>query len=173
MTGPAGDRPRVRPTYVLDDRELLEGWLEFHRATLLTKCEGLTDDQRKARPISTSKLSLHGLIRHMAETERNWFRRILLHDPKLPRIWYDPAVPDSDPLAPLDNAHWEEDLAVWQRECATCSETAGRYGLDHAGEWREKQVTLRSSYLHMIQEYARHNGHADLIRELLDGSVGL
>jgi uncharacterized damage-inducible protein DinB len=172
MSSAAEDRPRVRPTYVLDDRELLDGWLEFHRATLVAKCEGLTDDQRKARPIPTSKLSLHGLVRHMAETERNWFRRILLRDPDVPRIWHDPAVPDS-PLVPLDDASWEEDLAAWQSECETCSETASHYGLDHTGEWREKKVTLRSSYMHMIQEYARHNGHADLIRELLDGSVGL
>jgi uncharacterized damage-inducible protein DinB len=172
MTGPAGDRPRVRPTYVLDERELLDGWLEFHRATLLAKCEGLTDDQRKARPIPTSMLSLHGLVRHMAEVERNWFRRVLLPDPDLPRIWINPAVADP-PLESVDDASWEEDLAAWQRECEACSETAARYGLDHTGEWREKQVTLRSSYLHMIQEYARHNGHADLIRELLDGSVGL
>jgi hypothetical protein len=60
---------RVRPTYVLHERELLDGWLEFHRATLLVKCEGLDDVQRKARPIDTSELSLHGLVRHMAETE--------------------------------------------------------------------------------------------------------
>ena len=72
---------RVRPTYVVDERELLDGWLEFHRATLLVKCEGLNDAQRKARPIPTSELSLHGLVRHMAETERNWFRRILLREP--------------------------------------------------------------------------------------------
>ena len=71
MTEPAGDRPRVRPTYVLDERELLDGWLEFHRSTLRVKCEGLDDAQRRAQPIPTSDLSLHGLVRHMAETERN------------------------------------------------------------------------------------------------------
>jgi uncharacterized damage-inducible protein DinB len=168
----ARDRSRVRPTYVLDERELLNGWLEFHRATLLVKCEGLDDAQRKARPIPTSELSLHGLVRHMAETERNWFGRILQRDPAIPWIWNDPAVTDS-PLVAIDSASWDADLAVWQSECRASSDAASRYDLDYTGEWRKKQVSLKSIYLHMIQEYARHNGHADLIRELLDGSVGL
>jgi uncharacterized damage-inducible protein DinB len=171
MTEPAGARPRVRPTYVLDERELLEGWLEFHRATLLVKCEGLDDAQRRARPIPTSEMSLHGLVRHMAETERNWFGRILLRDQATPRIW--PDAPADSPFPPIDTANWEDDCAVWQRECRASSAAASRHGLDDTGEWRGKQVSLKSIYLHMIQEYARHNGHADLIRELLDGSVGL
>jgi uncharacterized damage-inducible protein DinB len=156
---------------VLDERELLERWLEFHRATLLVKCEGLDDAQRRARPIPTSDLSLHGLVRHMAETERNWFGRILLREQATPRIWHDVAA--DDPFGPIDSANWEDDCAVWQSECRASSAAASRYALDHNGEWRGKQVSLKSIYLHMIQEYARHNGHADLIRELLDGSVGL
>jgi uncharacterized damage-inducible protein DinB len=172
MPGPTGDRPRVRPTYVLDERELLHGWLEFHRATLLVKCEGLDDSQRKARPIPTSDLSLHGLVRHMAETERNWFGRILLRDQTISRVWLDTTETDS-PFLPIDDASWQADLAVWKSECRASSDAASRYGLDHTGEWREKRVSLKSIYLHMIQEYARHNGHADLIRELLDASVGL
>ncbi len=172
MAEPARDRSRVRPTYVLHERELLDGWLEFHRATLLVKCEGLDDTQRKARPIPTSELSLHGLVRHMAETERNWFGRILLRDQAIPWIWDDPAVTDSS-LMTIDSASWDADLAVWQSECRASSDAASRYDLDYTGEWRKKQVSLKSIYLHMIQEYARHNGHSDLIRELLDGSVGL
>jgi uncharacterized damage-inducible protein DinB len=172
MTEPAGDRPRVRPTYVLDERELLNGWLEFHRATLSVKCEGLDDAQRRARPIPTSDLSLHGLVRHMAETERNWFGRILLRDQAIPRIWYD-ATGTDNAFLPIESANWEADFAVWQSECRAGSAAASRHGLDDTGEWRGKQVSLKSIYLHMIQEYARHNGHADLIRELLDGSVGL
>jgi uncharacterized damage-inducible protein DinB len=157
---------------VLDERELLEGWLEFHRATLLVKCEGLDDAQRRARPIPTSDLSLHGLVRHMAETERNWFGRILLRDLTIPRVWDDAAL-TGDISLPAEGASWEEDFAVWQSECRASAAAASRYGLDYTGEWREKQVSLKSIYLHMIQEYARHNGHADLMRELLDGSVGL
>ena len=69
----------------------------------------------------TSKLSLHGLLRHMAEVERNWFRRTLLREPDAPPIWYDPAVEDSE-LVPLDDADWDTDLAAWHAEC----DAAGR-----------------------------------------------
>src|ERR1039457_4982827 len=68
------DPRRQEPAFVLGERQMLEGWLEFHRVTLLLKCEGLDDAARKCRPVPTSKLSLHGLVRHMAEVERNWFR---------------------------------------------------------------------------------------------------
>jgi uncharacterized damage-inducible protein DinB len=89
------DTRRETPAFVLAERQLLEAWLEFHRMTLLLKCEGLDDDERKTRPVTTSKLSLHGLVRHMAEVERGWFRRVLLRDPDAPYIWAHPAVEDS------------------------------------------------------------------------------
>ena len=85
---------------------MLEAWLEFHRTTLLLKCEGLDDAARKRRPVPTSKLSLHGLIRHMAEVERGWFRRTLLGE-DAPRIWMDTAVDDLD-LVPIDDADWDD-----------------------------------------------------------------
>jgi uncharacterized damage-inducible protein DinB len=158
---------RVRPTYARDERELLDRWLEFHRATLIAKCEGLTDPQRKDRPVAQSELSLHGLVRHLAETERNWFQRVLLRDLDRPPIWPGGA------LVPLDEANWEDDLDVWRAECEASRRAAESHELDDYGFWRDKQVSLRSIYLHMIQEYARHNGHADFIRELEDGAVGL
>jgi uncharacterized damage-inducible protein DinB len=161
------NQSRIRPTYARDERELLDGWLEFHRATLLAKCEGLTDRQRKDRPIASSELSLHGLVRHLAETERNWFQRILLRDLDRPLIWPGGA------FVPLDEAIWEDDLDVWRAECNSGRRVAESRSLDDYGFWRDKQVSLRSIYLHMIQEYARHNGHADFIRELEDGVVGL
>jgi hypothetical protein len=76
------------------------------------------------------------------------------------------------PFVPLDDAKWEDDVAAWRQESETCRTAAAAHGLDDTGMWRDKQVSLRSIYNHMIQEYARHNGHADLIRELLDGTVG-
>lgn len=165
------DPRREEPPFVLPEREMLEAWLEFHRATLLLKCEGLDDDERKARPVKTSKLSLHGLVRHMAEVERNWFRRVLLRAPDTPPIWYDPAVEDSE-LVPLDDATWQSDLEVWKAECEHSREAAAGHSLDDTGLRRGRACSLRWIYVHMIEEYARHNGHADLIRELLDGAVG-
>jgi uncharacterized damage-inducible protein DinB len=165
------DPRRSEPPFVLGEREMLEQWVEFHRTTLLLKCEGLDDAGRKSRPVPTSKLSLHGLVRHMAEVERNWFHRVLLREPETPPIWLDPAVDDSE-LVPLDDADWDADLAAWQAECEHSREAAAAHQLDDTGIRRGKPCTLRWIYVHMVEEYARHNGHADLIRELVDGSVG-
>jgi uncharacterized damage-inducible protein DinB len=167
------DARRREPEFTLGEREMLEGWLEFHRMTLLIKCEGLDDDRRKARPVATSKLSLHGLVRHMAEVERGWFSRTLLANAKEPYIYYTSEEDDDIELTPLDNAVWEDDLAIWQRECERSRGHAARFDLDHRGRQRSgNEVSLRWIYTHMIEEYARHNGHADLIRELVDGAVG-
>ncbi len=165
------DPRRREPTYLLGERDMLEAWLEFHRTTLELKCEGLDDEVRKRRPVATSALSLHGLVRHMAEVERNWFARTLLRDPTVAPIWYDPAVEDSE-LVPLDDADFDADLATWREECEASRAAAASRGLDETGMRRGEEVSLRWIYVHMIEEYARHNGHADLLRELVDGSVG-
>jgi uncharacterized damage-inducible protein DinB len=165
------DPRRQEPDYMLGERDMLEHWLEFHRTTLLLKCEGLDDEQRKRRPVPTSRLSLHGLVRHMAEVERNWFRRCLLAEPDTLSIWYDPVEEDSE-LVPLDEADWESDVRVWQEECRASREAAAPRQLDDTGLRQGHRCSLRWIYVHMIEEYARHNGHADLIRELIDGRVG-
>jgi hypothetical protein len=87
------DSRREEPSFILSERQMAEAWLDFHRVTLLLKCEGLRDDERKARPVSTSGLSLHGLVRHMAEVERNWFRRVLIPDPDAPSSGSIPPSP--------------------------------------------------------------------------------
>lgn len=165
------DVRRSEPSYLLGERAMLGAWLDFHRTTLLLKCEGVDDADRKARPLSTSKLSLHGMVRHMAEVERNWFRRVLGNEPGAPMIWADPAVEDSE-LVPIDDAVWLSDLAAWQEECEASRGAAARRTLDDTGIRHGKPCSLRWIYVHMIEEYARHNGHADLIREMVDGQVG-
>jgi len=164
------DPRRSEPPYVLGERPMLEAWLEFHRTTLLLKCEELDDASRKARPIPSSLLSLHGLVRHMAEVERSWFRRTLLRD-DCGWIWRDPAIDDSE-LLPLDDADWESDLATWRAECDASRVAAAAHALDDTGLRHGEPCSLRWIYVHMIEEYARHNGHADLLRELVDGAVG-
>jgi uncharacterized damage-inducible protein DinB len=171
MVGDLEDPRRTEPSFLLGERAMLEEWLEFHRVTLLLKCEGLDDAQRKVRPVATSLLSLHGLLRHMAEVERNWFRRVLTSEPATPPIWYDPAIEDSE-LVPLDDADWDADLAAWHAECEHSRAAAATRDLDDTGIRHGQPCSLRWIYVHMIEEYARHNGHADLIRELIDGSVG-
>jgi len=165
------DPRRQLPGFVLADRQMLEAWLEFQRTTLLLKCEGLDDEGRKRRPVPTSKLSLHGLLRHTAEVERNWFQRVLLGDAGAALIWRAPGVPDSE-LEPLDAGDWEADLAAWRAECDASRRAAAARELDDAGLMDGQPCSLRWIYAHMIEEYARHNGHADFIRELVDGGVG-
>ena len=166
------DPRRVEPTCLLGERDMLEGWLEFHRTTLLLKCEGLDDAARKSRPVPTSLLSLHGLVRHMAEVERSWFRRTLLREADLPYIYFGTQDWDDQDLVPLDDADWGTDLAIWKAECEASHQAAASHSLDDTGIRRGEAVSLRWIYTHMVEEYARHNGHADLIRELIDGAVG-
>jgi len=171
MVDDLADPRRTEPPYLLGERPMLEAWLEFHRTTLVLKCEGLDDEQRKRRPVTSSALSLHGLLRHMAEVERNWFRRCLENEPKAPWLWYVPGQEDSE-LVPLDDADWEADLAAFEAECEASRRAAASRSLDDTGTRRGEDVSLRWIYVHMIEEYARHNGHADLIREMVDGAVG-
>jgi hypothetical protein len=151
---------------------MLEGWLEYHRAILLLTCDGLTGEQRRRRPVATSLMSLHGMVRHLAEVERNWFQRVLGQQPGRPAIFLSDEAADAD-WGPLDGADWTDDLATWQAECAQSRLTAAGHGLDDAGAGVRGGLrvtcSLRWIYNHMIEEYARHNGHADLIRELVVG----
>lgn len=156
------------------ERAILDGWLDYHRATLLVKCDGLADEQRKRRPVATSLMSLHGLVRHMADVERTWFRRVLGRQPGMPAIYWTSEAEDAD-WAPLDHADWPADLAAWRAECDAARLTAAAHGLDEVFAGRRGgqlvDCSLRWIYNHMIEEYAQHNGHADLIRELIDGTV--
>jgi uncharacterized damage-inducible protein DinB len=173
MVEPLEDPRRVDPPFEADERESLEAWLEYHRTTLLLKCEGLDDEQRKRRPVPTSLMSLHGLVRHMADVERGWFRRTIAGE-DAPPIFYDrDANIDGDFDLPAD-ASWDDDLATWRAELDAARAIAAPLGLDDVGVNRRhgEAVSLRWVYLHMIEEYARHNGHADLVRELVDGAVG-
>jgi uncharacterized damage-inducible protein DinB len=170
VAGELEDPRRQEPGYVLPERQMLEDWLDYQRITLLLKCEGLDDEARQRRPVPTSVLSLHGLVRHMAEVERGWFEGVVAGGPA-PRLWADPDVEDSE-LVPLDDADWAADLEVWQAECAASRATAAGRALDDTGIDDGRPCSLRWIYVHMIEEYARHNGHADLLRELIDGRVG-
>jgi hypothetical protein len=163
--------PRVDPPYLDGERDAVEAWLEYHRATLLLKCEGLDADGLRARPVPTSLMSLHGLVRHMAEVERNWFQRVIAGD-DAPPLYYDDATnPEGDFEIPPD-ATFDDDVAEWRRQVVRARAIAATRDLDVTGLRRGGPVSLRWVYLHMIEEYARHNGHADLIRELIDGTVG-
>jgi uncharacterized damage-inducible protein DinB len=166
------DPRRSDPPLGADERTSLDAWLEYHRATLLLKCEGLDATALRRRPVLGSLMSLHGLIRHMTEVERGWFRRTIGGE-DAPRLYYDPdTAPEGDFEIP-DDRTFEVDLAAWHAETEACRAVAASKGLDDTGTHGTtgETIDLRWVYLHMIEEYARHNGHADLLRELVGGSV--
>ena len=163
---------RIDPPLVAQEREMLDAWLDFHRATLAVKCEGLTDDQLRARAVPPSSLSLLGLVRHMGEVERSWFRRVLGGEQAPPR-YYSDENPDGD-FDDVAGAGVAEAFGYWRDECAHARErVAAAPSLDVTGTGRDgERYSLRWIMVHMIEEYARHNGHADLLRERIDGTVG-
>jgi uncharacterized damage-inducible protein DinB len=176
---PAPDR--VDPPYRDAERPAVEAWLEFHRATLLAKCAGLTGERLGERSVPPSSLSLRGLLRHMTEVERSWFRRVLAGE-QTPPLYYGPDDEDGDfDAVGRDTDHPDTDTAVARERDAFLAECEGsraraaeHESLDDvgAGLRHGEQVSLRWIYLHMIEEYARHNGHADLLRERIDGVTG-
>jgi uncharacterized damage-inducible protein DinB len=173
MRGMAGRR-RSLPFTCADERSTLEDWLDFQRATLAAKCEGLSDAQLHLAAVPPSSLTLLGLVQHMAQVERHWFRRVLAGEDIGP-IYGTAAGPEgaSDGFAFVDAVSGEQALANWAAEMAQARTNAPAYALDQERRYRNWDTNLRSIYVHMIGEYARHNGHADLIRERIDGRTGL
>ncbi|MBY3554139.1 DinB family protein [Modestobacter lapidis] len=172
---------RVDPPFRDGERAALEAWLEFHRATLLHKCAGLTAEQLGRRSVPPSTMSLRGLVRHMTEVERSWFRRVLDGQQAAP-LYYGPDDDDGDfdgvgrdPDHPDADTAVARELATFTGELATSRALAAAHdSLDDTGASPRhgQRVSLRWIHLHMIEEYARHNGHADLLREAIDGVTG-
>jgi uncharacterized damage-inducible protein DinB len=161
---------RTDPPYEADERAMLDSWLEYHRATLVMKCDGLSDDQLRERAVPPSSMSLLGLVRHMADVERNWFRHVLSGEDAPGLFWTDDNE-DGD-FDDVDDASVEDGFDAWKAECANARRVAAALQLEDTGMRRGERVSLRWVLVHMIEEYARHNGHADLLRERIDGSVG-
>ncbi|MEU2432921.1 DinB family protein [Streptomyces sp. NPDC007861] len=164
---------RTSPPVRGGERETLRAYLDYHRATLAMKCEGLSDDELRRASMPPSTLSLLGLVRHMAEVERTWFRRIIDRE-DVPFLWSDKG--DRQEAFDTSDATAAEAFAAWEAEIAHARRIEREAeSLDVTGyfpRWDE-DVSLRLVMLHLIHEYARHNGHADFLREGIDGTVGL
>jgi uncharacterized damage-inducible protein DinB len=161
---------RVEPSFLADERAMLDGWLDYHRRTLLWKCEGLSDEELKTASVPPSKMTLLGLVRHMSEVERGWFAEFFGTEET--EIYCTPDNRDAD-WDDVGDADAAADLATLRREIETYREHAARSSLDDVQtDSRGRDINLRWIYTHMIEEYARHNGHADLIRERVDGATG-
>jgi uncharacterized damage-inducible protein DinB len=163
---------RIGPPSFGSERDMLRAFLDYQRATLAMKCAGLGDAELRQQAMPPSTLSLLGLVRHMAEVERAWFRRVF-EDNDAPMVWSDKI--DFQAAYDASQSTRDEAFSAWQAEVENSRgiERAAE-SLDLAGyqpRWGE-QVSLRMVIVHVLLEYGRHNGHADLLREGIDGTVG-
>ncbi len=163
---------RIGPPSFGSERDMLRAFLDYHRATLAMKCQGLTDEELRQPSMPPSTLSLLGLVRHMAEVERTWFRRVF-DDNHAPMVWSDRV--DFQAAFDASASSRSEAFAAWEAEVDNSRRIEREAeSLDLAAfqpRWEEK-VSLRMVMFHVLLEYGRHNGHADLLREGIDGTVG-
>jgi uncharacterized damage-inducible protein DinB len=169
--------PRTEAPFAGSERDTLTGFLGWYRGTLDLKCSGLDAAGLARRPVPSSSLSLLGIVRHMADVERSWFRRVMAGQDAPPRF-YSPEDRDGD----FDNVRPDPALVAeawqaWNEEIASADQfVAAAPGLDLLAERLTSDgrgpMSLRWVLNHMIEEYARHCGHADLLREMIDGAVG-
>lgn len=160
--------PVTRTEFPLDlpEREALAAFVGWHRETLLWKISGLTGEQLASRPVATTRMSLLGIVRHLADVERYWWRHRVAGEEISALYPDDQDWEDLDPDRAA--ADYQQLLDGW----AAIDAVAARYGLDHSFDRRGETWSVRTLYLHLIEEWARHNGHADLLREAIDGATG-
>lgn len=166
--------PRETAEPALGEKAVLADYLDRYRMTLDLKCDGLTPEQLATRSVPPSTLSLLGLVRHMARVEHHWFRRVLEGQSDLPRLYRT----DDDPDLDFNGVEATEEAVVdawesWYREVTHARKLYEE--LDDLGatfDFQGRPTEIRDVIVHLIEEYARHVGHADLLRECLDGRTG-
>ncbi len=165
----SGDRPEA--SRLADEREILTSTLDWHRRTFELKCQGLTPEQMAMRPVEPSTMSLHGLLRHLTGVERWWFR-IQFAGEDVPLLYYSDERPEQD----FDDTDGDVEAAwaAWHEECERSRAIVAKAKLDDTGRTHRggEPFSLRWLLTHHIAEYARHDGHADLLRERIDGRTG-
>jgi len=163
---------RPLPLHLGTEAEILWRMVDFHRATLLMKCEGLDEAALARRAVPPSSLSLLGLVRHSTEVEQYWFERVFLGlDVRAP---YSSRENQDGDFDDLDSESAAEAVARFLAQCAVSREVAQTHQLEDLSvlEREDGRVSLRYIGVHLVDEYARHCGHADLLREVIDGVVG-
>jgi uncharacterized damage-inducible protein DinB len=164
------DDPREAVEATNDERSTVLGYLRRYRLTLEMKCADLTPAQLATRSVPPSTMSLLGLVRHMAEVERGWFRRVMAGE-DAPRL-YGAAQADADFDGAVDDPAVVADAwRAWRDEVAFAEQFVEQTA-DLGTLGKRREVPLRDVLVHMVEEYARHCGHADLLRERIDGRVG-
>ena len=147
---------------------MLESYLDWQRSTLLNICAGLTAEQLALQPIPSTNLSLLGLLRHMAKVERTWFReRAIGQD--FGGSMYDATLGKDADFEDIDAGQAEDAVRRFEDEVRLAREAVAQLDWDSPVPSRDGDLSLRFVHIHMIGEYARHNGHADLLRQAIDG----
>jgi uncharacterized damage-inducible protein DinB len=170
MTWTAPPVTRPEGSLTADERAMTVDFLAWQRSTLLLKCAGLTAEQLVQRSVAHSGLSLLGLVRHLGKVERIWFRERFAGQ-SVDRLYSTEEWKDAD-FEDLKPEQAEADYARFLDECRLADEAVADASLDDTFMLNGEAASLRLIYLHMIEEYARHNGHADLLREGIDGLTG-
>ena len=159
----------MRPPEQGDERTNLQGVLDFARGAVIRKATGLTEEQARSAPVPPSTLTPGGLVKHLTGVERFWFS-IDFAD-----LDVEPPWPDDDrhgAFALTADDRIEDLVAAYRAECGRSDAAVAAYGLDETARAAGMDFTLRFAYAHLIEETARHAGHLDLIREVLDGTTG-
>ena len=163
---------RARPPKIADERTQLLGWLDLQRALIPWKCEGLAEDAGRLAPVPSSPLlSLAGLVSHLRWVEHCWFEVIFLgRSHEVNPQFRDP---DDGDWTPGDDVPLAQLVAEYEAQCAVSNEIVAAHGLDDVAVHPDfGGMTLRWILLHMLEETGRHAGHADVVRELVDGTKG-
>jgi hypothetical protein len=171
MTWTAPDVARADEPFVASERAMLQGFLDFGRQTLLLKCSGLTGVQLAEKAIPPSTLSLLGLVRHVTDVERTWFRRRFASE-AVDNLYQQAGRPEAA-FEDVDPDQAEQHIAALVAEWRAADRAVAHLSLDDifvSDRWGP--MSLRWAYSHMNSEYRRHNGHADMLRERIDGSTG-
>ena len=162
---------RTQPPFSGSEKKTLQGFLSFLRETVVQKCEGLTEEQLRSTP-TVSSISLMGMLKHLTIVERYWFQGVFLDaDVDLPWSEEDP---DGD-WRHSEADSGESIIAAYVAECQISDRILQEHGLDEMATWaqsNEERVNLRYIATHMIEETGRHCGHADILREAIDGVTG-
>ncbi len=166
---PPDQDPRHQPAPPRGERECVLAYLEHYRTTLELKCQGLTNDQLATRAVPPSAISLLGLIRHLARVEHSWSRRVIEGQADLVRIYPDDAGFEFGAVTDdLVADAWQ----TWRAEVAHARAVVDQTDFDTLVRVRDETIEVRDVVVHLVEEYARHCGHADLVREVIDGRTG-
>ena len=172
---PEGEDPRQQDEKPVGELATYRDYLRFYRLTLELKCQDLGPEDLAKLSVPPSELSLLGLIRHMAGVEQSWFQRVLKENLDLPRFDADDPTGGFRRVQPTQESV-DESFASWREQVAAADEWLDSIDEATLAENRPLRngddTTVRDILVHMIEEYARHVGHADLLREVIDGRTG-